>query len=103
MRNVLLGALAVIGVGLSAGAARAQPGVVWVPIYTGAPVAEPVQYYYGWQHEEWRRQEWRRHEEEERRRAAWHRWHEHEEHERDGWRAGWRDGRHEEWREHRGW
>lgn len=107
MRNVLLGALALIGVGLSAGAAHAQR-VVWVPVYSNAPVAQPVQYYgdriyedrrfedgryedrryEDGRYEDWRQREWHRHAEEERwhRRQQWHRWHERE-----------------EWREHRGW
>ena len=81
MRKLLWGVVALIGAGV-AGSAQARPPVAWVPVYIGAPVATPVQYYEDWRGREWRRHEeherWRRHEErrrwfEHRREREWHR------------------------------
>lgn len=106
MRNVLLGALALIGVGLSSGTAQAQR------VIGQEPAAQPMEYleqfyesprsqssrydssrydgprYDGPRDQAWRYREWRHREEEEhwRRHRQGHRWHERE-----------------EWREHRGW
>lgn len=83
MRKLLM-VTVLVGAAAAASGARAAPHAGPIPLASGAPAAQSVQYYYypTQYDEEWRHREWRRHEEIER-------WRRHQEWRRERYEERW--------------